>query len=151
MSNFEKSFHEFSEEELQKKINQWDPRYGALALQELQRRLQKKNTEAISALADLLKILTDLVARNIETTNKTTRIAICTSIVATIIALASFVAQVVFSIDTSIQCGKAYTEDASYVYYTQCKRIYDAGFLDPRYENIPDLRVLKQTLDIKKI
>lgn len=46
MTNFEKPLHEFSEKELQDKVDQWDPRFGTLALLELQRRTAVRMEES---------------------------------------------------------------------------------------------------------
>jgi hypothetical protein len=75
MTNFEKPLHEFTEEELQQKINQWDPRYGTLAVQELQRRQQEKNTEQISVLIKEIKKLKDITKENTEISYKNTHSA----------------------------------------------------------------------------
>jgi hypothetical protein len=44
--NFEKPLPDFSEEELQQRINQVDPRFGVLLSYELLRRLAIKNEES---------------------------------------------------------------------------------------------------------
>ena len=44
MSNFEKPLKDFTDEELQNKIDTWDPRFGALGSYELLRRLSVENS-----------------------------------------------------------------------------------------------------------
>lgn len=44
--NFSKNLRDFSEEELWNGINTWEPRFGALALYELQRRLATESDKS---------------------------------------------------------------------------------------------------------
>lgn len=46
VKNFEKSLQEFTEKELQERINQWDPKFGVLASYELLRRLALENSQS---------------------------------------------------------------------------------------------------------
>jgi hypothetical protein len=46
MTNFEKPLHEFTVKELLDRVNQWDPKFGALAYYELHRRLSVENASS---------------------------------------------------------------------------------------------------------
>jgi hypothetical protein len=104
MSNFAKPLHELSEKEIQEGINHWSPQYGALAMYELQRRLQKDNAHEIALLTREIKKLKDIVAENAETTRKAGKNSNNLALLAIFIASASFITQVIFSMDSKSFC-----------------------------------------------
>jgi len=46
MANFDKPLPSYTEEELFQRMDNWDPKYGALAAHELQRRLAVENSKS---------------------------------------------------------------------------------------------------------
>ena len=46
MANFDKPLQTYTEEELFQRMDIWDPKYGALAAHELQRRLAVENSQS---------------------------------------------------------------------------------------------------------
>lgn len=126
MSNFEKPLKDFTEEELQQKVNQVDPKYAALAQYELQRRLQEKNADQISTLTKELKKLKDVTkqnadisTKNADSDNRLARIAIS-------IAIASLIVQTAFSIHHKLEC-RFNGIDGKEHYYSGCYRTFDFG------------------------
>ena len=140
MKNFEKPLHEFTDEELQQRVNQWDPRFGALALYELQRRQQKENSDQVSELVNeirKLKKITDqnrkTAVENAKSDNKLARIAI-------VIALVAVITQVMFSIKREFRCHVAiHTPD--YIEYSACENVFDLGIFGVHNFGVEDFTV----------
>ncbi len=147
MANFEKPLHEFTEEELQQRINQWDPRFGALALYELQRRLQKKNTEQITALVKEIKSLKSIVDKNAETTTQSARSSNRLAKTAIIVAVMTLIVQVLFSVHQELRCysSAVYPEPPSnklFNHYSDCQRHFDLGLFGKHSIKISDYKKL---------
>lgn len=130
MSNFEKPLNKLTEEEIQRGVNQWPPQYGALALYELQRRLQEKGTKQINSLMKEIKELKDVTKINAETSKQDFQSANRLATRAVWIAIATLIAQVVFSTHQEIQClMRNYSADNKTVTYQDCHRDLDFGLL----------------------
>lgn len=134
--NFEKPLEDFTEEELQRKMDQIDPRFAELVSSELLRRLQKENTKNISS---LVKIVKD----NTETTNKTTRSTNRLAKIAIIIALTSFIVQVIFSIHQESWCAQVSvsTDDPNFTHFSDCFRNFDLGVFGKFSMNVADYKI----------
>ncbi|MGC9602209.1 MAG: hypothetical protein ABSE76_00480 [Minisyncoccia bacterium] len=72
MANFDKPLPSYTEEELFQRMDNWDPRYGALAAHELQRRLAVENSASSKRYARwslgiaIVAILLSLMASGIQ-------------------------------------------------------------------------------------
>lgn len=139
MANFEKPLHEFSGAELQQRINQWDPRYGALAQDELQRRQQEKNTGQISTLVKETKALKSIIEKNADTTTKAAQNSKLLATTAIAIAAASMLFQVLFSIHQDLSCGTTSGGAGTPLWnYSECYRTFDFGIFGKRTFKVRD-------------
>jgi len=130
MANFEKPLNEFTDEELQQRINQWDPRYGALSQYELQRRLQEKNTDQITGLVKEIKKLKSITEDNASTAIKNAESDNHLARVAIYVAIAAIVIQIAFSIHHQLDCRfNGRTDDGKSEYHQSCYRTVDLGIL----------------------
>lgn len=128
MQNFEKPLHEFTDNELQQRVNQWNPRFGALALYELQRRQQKQNSEQVSDLIIEIKKLKKLTDQNAESSKQSAGSANRLARNAIYIALASVIAQVFLSIHLETSCGMTETSaDNSFTLHRDCRKEFNLG------------------------
>lgn len=146
MQNFEKPLNEFSEEELNNNVNKWDPRFGALALQELQRRQQEKNSKQISRLTSEIRALKKITDKNLEIASKNSDSSSNLARTAIIIALMSLFAQVVFSIGNETQC-RFVSENDEYTEYSGCQRKLDLGLIGTQWYDLPDTKILKNKVN----
>ncbi len=140
MKNFEKPLNEFTEEELQQRVNQWDPRFGALALYELQRRQQKENSNQISTLVDEVKKLKEITNRNRETAVKNAKSDNQLARIAIVIAIVAVVTQVITGIKHEFKCGASFHSQES-IEYRDCENIYDFGIIGVKHFPVEDFVV----------
>jgi hypothetical protein len=139
MANFEKPLHDFTEDELQQRINQWDPRFGALALYELQRRLQEKNTRQIATLVKEIKALKDITDKNAKTTTQAARGSDISAKTAITIACLSVLFQILFSIHQDLRCGLITGEAGNPLsHYSDCYRTFDLGVFGKKTFKVKD-------------
>lgn len=142
MRNFEKPLNEFTENELQQKVNQWDPRFGALALYELQRRQQKLTTEQIASLSEEIKVLKEITGKSAETSIKNAQSDNRLARTAIIIAVVAILVQVAFSIHQKIDCRFSETGSGQkFTYYRDCQRTVDFGIFGTWHFKINDVSV----------
>lgn len=140
MTNFEKPLNEFTEEELQNRVNTWAPQYGALALYELQRRQQKENTTQIKNLGkeiETLKLISEnnvaIAKQSADSDNELARLAI-------FIAIIALIFQTIFSIHNDIQCRFQGSKDGLEGEYLQgCTRTLDLGLFGTFYVSVDDI------------
>lgn len=129
MPNFEKPLQQFTEEELQQRVNQWDPKFGALGLYELQRRQQEKNSTQISELIREVKELKNITDKNSETATKNASSSNRLARWAIIIATLTLVVQVIFSVHQEKRCDAASAvDDQGYIKHWGCYYLIDLGF-----------------------
>src|SRR3990167_801738 len=141
MQNFEKPLQDFTEDELQQRINQWDPRFGALALYELQRRQQKLNTEQISTLIKEIRKLKNIADENAETAHQTAKSSNRLAKTAITIAVVSLISQGLFSTHQEIRCAfRQQSSNDPFLYHTGCFRYFDFGLLGKYSIKIPDYK-----------
>jgi len=140
MGSFEKPLQEFTEQELQDRIQGSNPTYAALLWYELQSRQQKENSEQISSLVHELKSLGDITnknaevaAKNAESDNRLARIAIS-------IAVVSVLVQVAFSVHQNLECGVSSEADGQRT-YSSCVRTVNLGIFGSFYFTVKDFTV----------
>lgn len=139
MQNFEKPLHEFTEKELQQRINQWDPRFGVLAQYELQRRQQEKNTRQITGLVKEIIKLKDITNKNAEISNKNAESDNHLSRIAIYVAMAAILVQVAFSIHHKLDCIYKFRDDSTKtIQHSQCYRTIDLGILGTSVFKVKD-------------
>ncbi len=139
MPNFEKPLQDFSDEELQQKVNQWDPRFGTLALSELQRRQQKKNDDQITVLVGEIKDLKDITEKNDEISKKNAESDNHLARVAIYVAVAAMLIEVAFSIHHQLECRYNFREDSTKtMQHSNCYRTVDFGILGTRVFEVKD-------------
>jgi len=112
--NFGKPLSELTEEELEADVNNWQPAFGFLAVNELQRRQQKILSEQISSLVGEIFVLKNIIATNANSSDFLGRSAI-------VIAVVSVVLQFLFSIHQEINCRTVSGGPvADHSYYSDC-------------------------------
>jgi len=130
MQIFEKPLHEFTEEELQQKVNHTNPTFGALAQYELQRRQQEKNTSHISELVEEIRELKGITEKNAEISKKNAESDNHLARIAIYVAVAAIVVQVAFSIHHQLDCRfNGRNDDGKSEYHQGCYRTVDLGIL----------------------
>ena len=105
MINFEKPLHEFTEEELQNRINSWNPRFGALGLHELQRRQQKVNTDQISQVVKQISNLVRVTKTNAEISEQNSKSTSKLAWIAIGVALSGILLQTLVGLTRSYNCA----------------------------------------------
>lgn len=142
VQNFEKPLHEFTEEELQQRVNNWDPRFGALALHELQRRQQKVNTEQVSTLIKEIRTLKRVTDKNVEISIKNAESDNHLARTAIYIASLAILVQVAFSIHHKLECRYTFQDDSTKTtQHSGCYRTVDLGVLGTHVFKVKDFNI----------